>query len=123
VGNGLEDRRLAERRKAELPLAAGADQLMVALLLRQVVVDGADRSGGRLEAGVERVCQGREALTKIERVLQRRAVAVQAKTLGLGPAQDGRLVRQQVRRCWTPASRSVHEVEPDGVAQKGEFED
>ena len=61
-------------------------------------------------------------LAEPQHLVQRDAVAVYpAETLGSGPAPDRGEVRQQIRRRGDPASGRVDEVQPDRVAQQGEF--
>ena len=94
---------------------------MAARLLRELLIDRDDRAGRRLHTEVQRNGQRVQALPEPERLIQRGKRAIGVEGLRLGPAEQGSVIRQQVRRRWGAAVGSVDEIQPDRIAQQGEL--
>jgi hypothetical protein len=94
---------------------------MAAGLLGELLIDRNDRAGRRLQAKVQGNCQRVQALAQPERLIQRGKRAIGVEALCPGPAEQGSVIRQQVRRRWSAAVGSVDEIQPDRIAQQGEL--
>lgn len=94
---------------------------MAAGLMGELLIDRDDRAGRRLQAEVERNGQRVQPLAEPERLIQRGKRAIGVEALRLSPAEQGGLIRQQVRRRWGAAVGSVDEIQPDRIAQQGEL--
>ncbi len=94
---------------------------MVSRLTGQLLVDRRNRPAGRLEAEIEGLGKGGQLLAQTERLFQPRLLMARVQTLRVGPARNGCVIRQQVRRGRRSAARGVDEIEPDRVTQQGEL--
>ena len=94
---------------------------MLARLPGELLVDGSNGSSRGLQAEIECLGQGGQPLAQAKRLRQQRRLMVGMQTLHVGPARNGCIVRQQIRRRRGAASRRVDEIEPDRVTQQGEL--
>jgi hypothetical protein len=71
---------------------------VAALPASEILIDGVNGAGRRLKSGDEGFCQQSQPLTQLQDLAQGRAFAVQVQALSLGPAENRRLVRQEIGR-------------------------
>jgi hypothetical protein len=107
--------------KPELPLAIHTGELMTAPALRQLLVDGGDGARRGLQAAMQGLGQSAEAVAQLQHERHRRRASIEIDVLRGRPAEEGGLVLEKIRRSKVSPARRIDEIEPERVAQQGEF--